>query len=75
MPTNLVMMPIKVLYLNQIKLGEVLKVTKLLFRLVDNLGLKFDREEYIKEIKEVESLLNFSNCEKFFRYITKKVYT
>ena len=50
MQTNLVMMPIKVLYLNQIKLGEVLKVTKLLLRLVNNLGLKFDSESYIKEM-------------------------
>ena len=72
MQTNLVMMPIKVLYLNQIKLGEVLKVTKLLLRLVNNLGLKFDSESYIKEMKEVEVLLKFSNSEKFFRYITKK---
>ena len=72
MQTNLVMMPIKVLYLNKIKLGEVLKVTNLLLRLVQEFNIQFDREKYIEEIKDVDTLLNFSNSKRLFEYIVNR---
>ena len=72
MPTDLVMMPMKLLYLNKIKLGDTLKVTNLLLRLVQEFNIQFDREKYIEEIKDVDTLLNFSNSKRLFEYIVNR---
>lgn len=72
MPTDLVMMPMKLLYLNKIKLGDTLKVTNLLLRLVQEFNIQFDREKYIEEIKDVDTLLNFSNSKRLFEYIANR---
>lgn len=71
MKYTLVTMPIKVLYSNSIKLGDVLAITHLLLRFKKSNKCIFDIEKYIKEVASTPFLYKFTSNKKFFEYAVK----
>lgn len=74
MEYNLVTMPIKVLYLNSIKLGDVLAITHLILKFKKSNKVVFNIEKYINDVNSAEFLYKFTSNKRFFEY-TIKTYT